>query len=57
MEAEIAAVNGELRQLHRELKLCGRIEADISHVRQQVQLCREQEAPTPEKDRKIRKSR
>ncbi|MCI8328380.1 MAG: relaxase/mobilization nuclease domain-containing protein [Oscillibacter sp.] len=57
VEAEIAAINGELRQLRRELKTCGRIEADIPRVRQQVQLCREQETHAPEKDRKIIKSR
>ncbi len=57
VEAEIAAVNGELRQLRRELKICGRIEADIPRVRQQVRLCREQEPHAPERDRKIRKSR
>lgn len=55
VEAEIAAVNGELRQLRQELKICGRIEADIPRVRQQVRLCREQEAPVPEKDRRIKK--
>ncbi|RAZ94828.1 hypothetical protein DK853_33160, partial [Klebsiella oxytoca] len=47
VEAEIAAVNGELRQLRRELKICGRIEGDIPRIRQQVRLCREQEAPAP----------
>ena len=55
MEAEIAVINGELRQLRRELKTCGRIEADIPRVRQQVQLCREQETHAPEKDRRIKK--
>ena len=55
VEAEIAAINGELRQLRRELKTCGRIEADIPRVRQQVQLCREQETHAPEKDRRIKK--
>ena len=55
VEAEIAAVNGELRQLRRELKTCGRIEADIPRVRQQVQLCREQQTHAPEKDRRIKK--
>ena len=55
MEAEIAAINGELRQLRRELKTCGRIGADIPRSRQQVRLCREQEAPAPEKDRRIKK--
>lgn len=57
VEAEIAAINGELRQLRRELKTCGRIDADIPRIRQQVRLCREQEAPAPERDRKIRKTR
>ena len=55
VEAEIAAVNGELRQFRRELKTCGRIEADIPRVRQQVQLCREQQTHAPEKDRRIKK--
>jgi len=55
VEAEIAAINGELRQLRRELKTCGRIGADIPRIRQQVRLCREQEAPAPEKDRRIKK--
>ena len=55
MEAEIAVINGELRQLRRELKTCGRIEADIPRVRQQVQLCREQQTHAPEKDRRIKK--
>ena len=55
MEAEIAAINRELRQLRRELKTCGRIEADIPRVRQQVQLCREQQTHAPEKDRRIKK--
>lgn len=55
VEAEIAAINGELRQLRRELKTCGRIEEDIPRVRQQVQLCREQETHAPEKDRRIKK--
>lgn len=55
VETEIAAVNGELRQLRRELKICGRIEADIPRVRQQVRLCREQEPHAPEKDRRIKK--
>ena len=55
VEAEIAAINGELRQLRRELKTCGRIDADIPRIRQQVRLCREQEAPAPEKDRRIKK--
>jgi len=34
-----AGLNVQLRQLRRELKLCGRIEADIPRVRQSVQLC------------------
>lgn len=55
VETEIAAINGELRQLRRELKTCGRIEADIPRVRQQVQLCREQQTHAPEKDRRIKK--
>ena len=55
VEAEIAVINGELRQLRRELKTCGRIEADIPRVRQQVQLCREQQTRAPEKDRRIKK--
>ena len=55
VEAEIAAINGELRQLRRELKTCGRIEADIPRVRQQVRLCREEETHAPEKDRRIKK--
>ena len=55
VEAEIAAINGELRQLRRELKTCGRIKADIPRVRQQVQLCREQQTHAPEKDRRIKK--
>ena len=55
VEAEIAVINGELRQLRRELKTCGRIEADIPRVRQQVQLCREQQTHAPEKDRRIKK--
>lgn len=55
VETEIAAINGELRQLRRELKICGRIEADIPRIRQQVRLCREQEPHAPEKDRRIKK--
>lgn len=55
VEAEIAVINGELRQLRRELKTCGRIEVDIPRVRQQVQLCREQQTHAPEKDRRIKK--
>lgn len=55
VEAEIATINGGLRQLRRELKICGRIEMDIPRIRQQVRLCREQETPAPEKDRRIKK--
>lgn len=43
VEAAIAAIGADLRQLRRELKLCGRIEADIPRIRGQLQLDREQE--------------
>jgi len=41
MEAEIAAVNGALRPLRRELRTCGRIETDIPRIRENVRLCQE----------------
>ena len=43
VEAAIAAIGADLRQLRRELKTCGRIEADIPRIRGQLQLDREQE--------------
>lgn len=42
MEAEIAAVNGELRRLRRELKTCDKIEADIPRIREKTTLYQEQ---------------
>ena len=43
VEAAIAAIGADLRQLRRELKTCGRIEADIPRIRGQLQLDHEQE--------------
>ena len=43
VEALIAAISADLRQLRRELKTCGRIEADIPRIRGQLQFDREQE--------------
>lgn len=59
VEPEIAAINMELRQLRRELKTCGRIEADIPRIRERTELCRKQthDIPTPEKGRQESKSR
>lgn len=42
VEAEIAVVNGELRRLRRELKTCGKIEADIPRIREKTALYQEQ---------------
>ena len=42
VEVEIAAVNGELRRLRRELKTCGKIEADIPRIREKTALYQEQ---------------
>ena len=39
---ETAAVNGELRRLRRELKICGKIEADIPRIRERTALYQEQ---------------
>ncbi len=41
VDGAIEQINKELRQLRRKLKTCTQIEADIPHVRNQVQLCRE----------------
>ena len=43
VEAAIAAIGADLRQLRRELKTCGRIAADIPRIRGQLRLDREQE--------------
>ena len=43
VEAAIAAIGADLRQLRRELKTCGRIAADIPRIWGQLQLDREQE--------------
>jgi len=42
VEPDISAVNGELRRLRRELKTCGRIEADIPRIRERTALYQEQ---------------
>ena len=42
VEAEIAAINAELRRLRRELKTCGKIEADIPRIREKTALYQEQ---------------
>lgn len=42
VEPEIAAVNEELRRLRRELKTCGKIEADIPRIRERTALYQEQ---------------
>lgn len=58
VEPEIAAVNDELRRLRRDLKTCGKIEADIPRIRERTQLCQKQENRTPDKpvrDRTIAK--
>ncbi|MDE6997425.1 MAG: relaxase/mobilization nuclease domain-containing protein, partial [Oscillospiraceae bacterium] len=60
VEAEIAAINTELRQLRRELRTCGKIAADIPRIRGQIQFSREQKGRAhdgPEKDRQTTKSR
>ncbi len=49
VEADIAAINSGLRRLRRELKLCGRIEADIPRIRERTRLCRVQESRTQDK--------
>ncbi len=41
VDGAIEQINQELRQLRRKLKTCNQIEADIPHVRAQVQLCQE----------------
>ena len=54
VEAAIAAISADLRQLRRKLKLCGLIEADIPRIRGQLQLDQEQEKKHqthPERDR------
>ena len=52
VEDEIAAINGELRPLRRELRTCGRIEADIPRIRENVRLCQNPEEYTHIPDRK-----
>lgn len=52
MEDEIAAINGELRPLRRDLRTCGRIEADIPRIRENVRLCQNPEEYTHIPDRK-----
>ena len=42
IEAEIAVFNAELRRLRRELKTCGKIEADIPRIRERTALYQEQ---------------
>ena len=54
VEAAIAAIDIELRQLRRNLKTCGRIAEDIPRIRGNLQLDRAQEQqhqPHPEQDR------
>jgi len=56
VEADIAAINNDLRRLRRDLRLCGRIEADIPRIRVRTQLYREQEhrnRDKPVRDRPI----
>ena len=58
VEAEIAAVNGELRRLRRELKTCGRIEADIPRIRERTALYQEQRTQDgPVRDRSTKNLR
>lgn len=55
---EIAAVNGELRRLRRELKTCGRIEADIPRIRERTALYQEQRTQDgPVRDRSTKNLR
>ncbi len=42
VEPDISAINGELRRLRRELKTCGKIEADIPRIREKTALYQEQ---------------
>ena len=42
VEAEIAVFNAELRRLRRELKTCGKIEANIPRIRERTALYQEQ---------------
>lgn len=54
VSGDIAEINDTLRQLRRKLKTCDQIEADIPHIREQVQTIQVQEQNT--KERKNEKS-
>ncbi len=54
VEALIAAINTRLRPLRRDLKICGRVAADIPRIRGQLQADRDQgiqRQTSPERDR------
>ncbi len=53
---EITAINDKLRQLRSKVKICDQIQADIPHIREQVQTIKAQER-TPQKSNKQKMER